>query len=126
MPFHDSSSLNLTNNVIVNDDTARLSLAILSHSYLNNATGQIVLPTLSGNQFFGVPTTNVSNLGTYGSGNTFQSLAEAPQLDTSHPWTAPTSVWDPSAGSGGRSAHHSVSQSDGRGDENDRDRHGWS
>ena len=67
------------------------------NSYLNNATGQIVLPTLSGNQFFGVPTTNVSNLGTYGSGNTFQSLAEAPQLDTSHPWTAPTSVWDPSA-----------------------------
>ena len=97
VPFHDNSSLDLTNNTIINHDTSRISLAILNDSYLNNPTDQIVLPTLTGNQFYGVPTGNVSNLGTNGSGNTFQTLAEAPQLDTSHPWTVPTSVWDPSA-----------------------------
>ena len=117
VPFHDSSSLDLTNNVIVNDDTARLSLAILNASYLNNAAGQIVTAHSEREPVFWRADHQRQQPGHLRVGQYVPEPGRSPATGHITPLDGAHERLGSVGGSGGRSAHHSVSQSDGRGDE---------
>jgi hypothetical protein len=84
-PVPVSSSLTITDNVIIDDDTMHTPLFVFNQS--TDAMGQPVVPIITNNTFYGVTEAELSNLPVDESGNTFLPIGEAPTLDTSHPFS---------------------------------------
>ena len=55
VPFHDGSNLTVSNNVIINNNPSRIGIGILNQSNTLNPSGVVTVPALTGNQFYGLP-----------------------------------------------------------------------
>jgi hypothetical protein len=83
-PVPVSSSLTITDNVIIDDDTMHTPIFVLNQS--TDAIGNPIVPIITDNTFYGITEAELSNLRVDESGNTFLPIADAPTLDTSYPF----------------------------------------
>ena len=80
-----SSALTITNNVIIDDETAHTPIFTSNQSqYCVGATDRPGV--ITNNTFYGITEAELSNLPVIEFGNTFLPIADAPALDTSHPF----------------------------------------
>ena len=85
-PVYVSSSLTITDNVIIDDNTVHQPIFVLNQS--TDAMGHPIVPVITNNIFYGITEAELSNLPVIESGNTFLPITDAPTLDTSHPFAA--------------------------------------
>lgn len=97
VPFHAGSSLTVTGNTIINRNTSGSSYLIANQSDVYNPTGIVTVPTVSNNTLYGVSASKISNFAATTSGNTLLAAASANAVSSAHPWTVPTTVWNPAA-----------------------------
>src|ERR1019366_4102563 len=84
-PVYVSSSLTITDCVIIDDNTVHGKLFVLNQS--TDAMGHPIVPVITNDTFYGITEAELSNLRVIESGNTFLPITDAPTLDTSHPFS---------------------------------------